>query len=128
MSGTLSDTLTVATTDPADVRAIRARGADAVVVDHSLSALDAAKARLDRAAAQHAATDAPVWYVDVRTNTLTVEAISAESARSLLRAARVDTSSPGSSGPPNGRARSTTCAAATPTTSAAAAAARSASR
>ncbi|GHD24988.1 carbohydrate-binding protein [Streptomyces galbus] len=92
VSGTLSDTLTVATTDPGDVRAIRARGADAVVVDHSLAALDAAKARLDRAAARHGTTAAPVWYVDVRTNTLTVEAISAEAARSLLHAARVDTS------------------------------------
>ncbi|MFH8803977.1 carbohydrate-binding protein [Streptomyces sp. NPDC017936] len=92
VSGTLSDTLTVATTDPADVRAIRAQGADAVVVDHSLAALDAAKARVDRAAAYHGTTDTPVWYVDVRTNTLTVEAVRAQAARSLLDAADVDAS------------------------------------
>ncbi|GGZ29636.1 carbohydrate-binding protein [Streptomyces poonensis] len=92
VSGTLSDTLTVATTDPADVRAIRARGADAVVVDHSLAALDAAKARVDRAAALHGTTDTPVWYVDVPTNTLVVQATRADAARSLLAAAGVDAS------------------------------------
>ncbi|GAA2195680.1 trypsin-like serine protease [Streptomyces bangladeshensis] len=90
--GAESDTLTVATTDPADVPAIRARGADAVVVDHSLAALDAARARVDRAAAHHDAVDAPVRYVDVRTNTLVVQAIRPDAARSLLAAAGVDAS------------------------------------
>ncbi|WP_327229245.1 carbohydrate-binding protein [Streptomyces murinus] len=92
VSGTLSDTLTVATTDPADARAIRARGADAVVVHHSLAALDAAKARVDRAAAHHGTTDTPVWYVDVRTNALVVQAIRPSAAHSLLAAAGVDSS------------------------------------
>ncbi|MFJ9930013.1 carbohydrate-binding protein [Streptomyces misionensis] len=92
VSGTLSDTLTVATTDAADARAIRARGADAVVVHHSLAALDAAKARVDRAAAHHGTTGTPVWYVDVRTNALVVEAIRPAAARSLLAAAGVDAS------------------------------------
>ncbi|MFG2930858.1 trypsin-like serine protease [Streptomyces achromogenes] len=90
--GAESATLTVATTDPADVPAIRAHGARAVVVDHSLAELDAAKARLDRAATHRATTDAPVWYVDVPTNTLVVEAIRPEAARSLLAAAHVDAS------------------------------------
>ncbi|MFE7955600.1 carbohydrate-binding protein [Streptomyces sp. NPDC057413] len=90
VSGTLSDTLTVATTDPADAPVIRAWGADAVVVDHSLAALDAAKARLDRAAAHHATTGTPVWYVDVRTNRLVLEAIRPDAARSLLATAGVD--------------------------------------
>ncbi|TWV46030.1 S1 family peptidase [Streptomyces misionensis] len=92
VSGTLSDTLTVATTDPADARAIRARGADAVVVRHSLAALDAARARVDRAAAHHGTADTPVWYVDVRTNTLVVRAIRPAAARLLLAAAGVDAS------------------------------------
>ncbi|WP_445279013.1 carbohydrate-binding protein [Streptomyces sp. DSM 118148] len=44
--GPESGTLTVATTDARDVAAIRARGARAVVVRHSLASLDAAKATL----------------------------------------------------------------------------------
>ncbi|MFF9622229.1 carbohydrate-binding protein [Streptomyces griseosporeus] len=92
VSGALSDTLTVATTDPDDVPAIRARGADAVVVDHTLAALDAAKARLDRAAARHATTATPAWYVDVTANALVIQADRTEAARSLLAAAGVDAS------------------------------------
>ncbi|MEW2515714.1 carbohydrate-binding protein [Streptomyces sp. NPDC046870] len=92
VSGAESDTLTVATTDPADVPAIRARGAAARVVNHSLTVLDAAKARLDRVAARHATTDTPVWYVDVPTNTLVVRAVRTDAARSLLAAAHVDAS------------------------------------
>lgn len=92
VSGAVSDTLTVATTDPADVSAIRARGADAVVVDHTLAALDAAKTRVDRAAARHATTGTPVWYVDVTANKLVVQATRADAARSLLAAAGVDAS------------------------------------
>ncbi|GGS60314.1 carbohydrate-binding protein [Streptomyces cinerochromogenes] len=90
--GAESDTLTVATTDPADVPAIRARGATARVVDHSLTTLDAAKARLDRVAAEHATTAAPVWYVDVPANALVVRAVRTDAARSLLAAAHVDAS------------------------------------
>ncbi|MGW2775284.1 alpha-lytic protease prodomain-containing protein [Streptomyces olivaceoviridis] len=90
--GAESDTLTVATTDPADVPAIRAQGAAARVVDHSLAALDAAKARLDRIAARRATTDTPVWYVDVPTNALVVRAVRTDAARSLLAAAGVDAS------------------------------------
>jgi streptogrisin C len=87
--GPESATLTVATTDPADVAAIEARGAHAVVVRHSLADLDAAKARLDRAAARVDTTDVPVRYVDVRTNSLVVQAVRADAARSLLAAAGV---------------------------------------
>ncbi|MEU6388024.1 trypsin-like serine protease [Streptomyces sp. NPDC046939] len=92
VSGDVSETLTVATTDPADVRAIRARGADAVVVDHTLAALDAAKTRVDRAATRHATTSTPVWYVDVTSNKLIVQATRAGAARALLAAAGVDAS------------------------------------
>ncbi|MFE4419463.1 alpha-lytic protease prodomain-containing protein [Streptomyces sp. NPDC056817] len=88
--GAESDTLTVATTDAVDVTAIEARGARAVVVDRSLAALDAAKARLDRAALHTSTLDAPVWYVDVPTNTVVVEAVRPAAARHLLAAAGVD--------------------------------------
>jgi streptogrisin C len=90
--GAESGTLTVATTDAADVAVIEAQGAAAKVVRHSLAELDAAKARLDRAAAQRAAdaADAPVRYVDVRTNTVTVQALRPSAARALLDAAGVD--------------------------------------
>ncbi|WP_328658881.1 alpha-lytic protease prodomain-containing protein [Streptomyces sp. NBC_00334] len=90
--GAESGTLTVATTDAHDVTAIEARGAEAKVVRHSLAELDAAKARLDRAAADRDTADAPVWYVDTRTNTVVVEAIRPAAARSLLAAAGVDRS------------------------------------
>ncbi|MEU3658580.1 alpha-lytic protease prodomain-containing protein [Streptomyces sp. NPDC032940] len=90
--GAESGTLTVATTDARDVRTIEAQGAEAKVVRHSLAGLDAAKARLDRAAAGRDTADAPVWYVDTRTNTVVVEAIRPAAARSLLAAAGVDKS------------------------------------
>ncbi|MFE9608446.1 alpha-lytic protease prodomain-containing protein [Streptomyces sp. NPDC006012] len=88
--GPESAALTVATTDAADVPAIEARGADAVVVSHALTALDAAKARLDRVAAQRATTDTPAWYVDVRTNSLVVQAVRPAAGRALLAAAGVN--------------------------------------
>ncbi|POX36890.1 serine protease [Streptomyces sp. Ru73] len=90
VQGAESGTLTVATTDARDVPAIRARGARAAVVRHSLASLDSAKARLDRAAARHATTDTPVWYVDVRTNSLVMQAVRPAAVRPLLAAAGVD--------------------------------------
>ncbi|MEU0738343.1 alpha-lytic protease prodomain-containing protein [Streptomyces sp. NPDC006134] len=93
VGGAESGTLTVATTDAADVPRIEAQGADATVVRHSLAELDAAKAAVDRAAAgRHGSPDAPVWYVDVRTNTVTVRAVRPSAARALLAAAGVDRS------------------------------------
>ncbi|MFC8869118.1 carbohydrate-binding protein [Streptomyces sp. NPDC057148] len=90
--GAESGTLTVATTDAADVAAIEAQGAVAKVVRHSLADLDAAKARIDRAAAERGgdATDAAVRYVDVRANTVTVQATRPSAARALVDAAGVD--------------------------------------
>ncbi|WP_107474310.1 carbohydrate-binding protein [Streptomyces sp. NRRL S-340] len=90
--GADSGALSVATTDAADAAAIRAQGAEAVVVRHSLAALDAAKARLDRAATHRNTLDTPVWYVDVRTDTLVVQAVRPAAARELLSAAGVDRS------------------------------------
>ncbi|MFI2643232.1 alpha-lytic protease prodomain-containing protein [Streptomyces sp. NPDC018610] len=90
--GADSGTLTVATTDAADAAKIRARGAEPVVVGHSLAALDSAKARLDRAATHRDTTGTPVWYVDVRTNALVIEAVRPAAAHALLTAAGVDPS------------------------------------
>ncbi|MEV8595699.1 alpha-lytic protease prodomain-containing protein [Streptomyces sp. NPDC052012] len=90
--GAESGTLTVATTDARDVRAIEAQGARAAVVAHSLAELDAAKARLDRVAQRKGSTAVPVWYVDVRTNKVVVQAGRASAGHALLAAAGVDRS------------------------------------
>lgn len=90
--GATSAQLTVATTDSGDVPAIEARGARAAVVDHSVAQLDAAKARLDRAARETAPRDAPVWYVDVRSNAVVVRAVQSGAAKSLVSASGVDAS------------------------------------
>ncbi|MEV8554740.1 alpha-lytic protease prodomain-containing protein [Streptomyces glaucescens] len=88
--GAESGTLTVATTDAGDVPLIEARGARAAVVRHSLAELDAAKARLDRAAGRHAGADVPVWYVDVPSNSVVVRAVRPAAARAFLAAAGVE--------------------------------------
>ncbi|WP_419999781.1 carbohydrate-binding protein [Streptomyces boninensis] len=90
VSGAESARLTVATTDRSDAAAIKARGATAKVVDHSLRALEATRAKLDKAATRARTADAPVWYVDARTNTVTVEAVRAAAAREFVRAAKAD--------------------------------------
>ncbi|CAM5727907.1 carbohydrate-binding protein [Streptomyces fumanus] len=90
--GAESGVLTVATTDAADVPAIEAQGARAAVVRHSLTDLDAAKARLDRAARGRDTADAPVRYVDVPSNTVVVQAVRPAAARALLKAAGLDAS------------------------------------
>ncbi|EST18641.1 carbohydrate-binding protein [Streptomyces niveus] len=92
--GAESARLTVATTDPADIPAIEAHGARAAVVTHTLAALEAASAAVDRAASRTAArttaVDAPVRYVDVRTNTLVVQAVRPAAAHDLVAAAGID--------------------------------------
>ncbi|MEU3741120.1 alpha-lytic protease prodomain-containing protein [Streptomyces sp. NPDC032198] len=85
--GATSARLTVATTDASDVPAIEARGARAEVVRHSAAQLDAAKRQLDRAAKTAATRDAPVWYVDVRSNAVVVRAVRPAAAKSLVSAA-----------------------------------------
>ncbi|MEU9202392.1 alpha-lytic protease prodomain-containing protein [Streptomyces sp. NPDC048332] len=81
--------LTVATTDAADTGRISVAGARAVVVEHSLAELDSAKAALDRVALRKSPQDVPVWYVDVRTNRVVVQAARADAADTLLAAAGV---------------------------------------
>lgn len=89
VQGATSARLTVATTDPSDVPTIEARGARAQVVRHSLAQLDAAKDRLDRAAKRTTTRDAPVWYVDVRSNAVVLRAVEPAAAKSLVSAADV---------------------------------------
>ncbi|CAM5544480.1 serine protease [Streptomyces spiroverticillatus] len=90
VQGADSATLMVATTDAADVRSIRALGARALVVQHTLKQLDATLAQLDKAAAGAAATAVPVRYVDVRANKVTLQARSQNEAQALVTAAGVD--------------------------------------
>ncbi|MFE6815925.1 carbohydrate-binding protein [Streptomyces sp. NPDC057677] len=85
VDGAEAGVLTVATTRAADTTAIRATGARALLVTHSLTALERAKQRLDRSAG----TDAPVRYVDVRANVLVVEETRAGAGARLVRATGV---------------------------------------
>ncbi|GAA2500729.1 carbohydrate-binding protein [Streptomyces gobitricini] len=84
VEGHASSVLTVATTRADDAAAIRASGAEADVVTHSLAALDRTKAALDRAARTAADVGVPVWYVDVRTNSVVVRAVDPGAAASLV--------------------------------------------
>ncbi|WP_369374008.1 carbohydrate-binding protein [Streptomyces sp. cg36] len=90
VEGAESARLTVATTDAAAVPAIEAAGARASLVRHTLAGLDGAKDRLDRAARTVRTADTPVWYVDVRSNTLVVQAVRAAAVRPFLASASVD--------------------------------------
>ncbi|MDK1474951.1 alpha-lytic protease prodomain-containing protein [Streptomyces sp. 549] len=90
VQGADSSTLTVATTDASDVRTITAKGAKAEVVEHSLADLDAAKKALDKAAARNSAFAAPVWYVDVRTNSVVVRTAKPAAADAFVAAGGVD--------------------------------------
>ncbi|CQR60070.1 alpha-lytic protease prodomain-containing protein [Streptomyces leeuwenhoekii] len=87
VSGTTSSRLTVATTDAGDVPAIEAQGAKAAVVGRALSELRAVKARLDATARRVKTPDTPVWYVDVRTNRVVVQAVSEPAATAFTEAA-----------------------------------------
>ncbi|QKV91816.1 S1 family peptidase [Streptomyces sp. NA02950] len=84
--------LTVATTDRGQSGTITASGARAAVVDHSLAELTTAKEALDRAAAQRApAVDAAsAWYVDVRSNSVVVQANNTAGATDFVAASGAD--------------------------------------
>ncbi|MFF9350261.1 alpha-lytic protease prodomain-containing protein [Streptomyces sp. NPDC014734] len=81
--------LTVATTDAGQAARIGKAGAKAVVVDHSLSELNTAKAALDAQAWRAAPTGVPVWYVDVASNRVVVQAADTSAATAFLAAAGV---------------------------------------
>ncbi|MCQ4203189.1 alpha-lytic protease prodomain-containing protein [Streptomyces sp. NPDC058783] len=89
VSGATSADLTVATTDAADTAAIEAQGAKATVVDRNLAELRAVKEKLDTAAVRTRTRQTPVWYVDVKTNRVTVQATSESAANAFLAAAGV---------------------------------------
>ncbi|MBN3933304.1 S1 family peptidase, partial [Streptomyces verrucosisporus] len=91
VAGDDSATLTVATTDASEASAITGAGARAKVVEHGMDELKAAKAALDRAAGKNATTAAPVWYIDVKTNSVVVRASDTGKARAFAEAAGADT-------------------------------------
>jgi streptogrisin C len=84
-------TLVVATTDAGKTGAITSSGAQAKVVAHSLAELEAVKEDLDRASDQ-ATQDAPVWYVDLPSNSVVVLATDAAKGAEFVTAAGVDAS------------------------------------
>jgi streptogrisin C len=90
VSGATAADLTVATTDAADTAAIEAQGAKAAVVERGLGELRAVKEKLDAAAARGGTDRTPVWYVDVRTNRVVVQATSASDATAFAEAAGVE--------------------------------------
>ncbi|MEV0613695.1 S1 family peptidase [Nonomuraea sp. NPDC050404] len=81
----------VATTDPATTKAIEAQGAQPVVVSRSLDQLNGIMQALDQAP-QQAKDGATLWFVDVKTNTVSVQAPTVEAAQALVAATDVDKS------------------------------------
>ncbi|MFC4111560.1 S1 family peptidase [Nonomuraea zeae] len=83
--------LMVATTDPAATAAIEAQGAQPVVVTRSLTQLNSIMQRLDQAP-RRARAAAALWFVDVTTNSVAVQAPTLAAAEALAAAAGVDRS------------------------------------
>jgi streptogrisin C len=69
-----ADRLTVAVTDADQAATVRAEGAVPKVVRRSAAGLEAARAKLDKAAEKAQGTAVRGWYVDVATNSLVVMA------------------------------------------------------
>jgi streptogrisin C len=89
--GADSKSLVVAVTSSAKSAEVTAAGATPTVVKHSESKLDAIKAGLDKAATKAPAATVPGWYVDVKTNTVVVQALgSTAAAKSFIKASGVD--------------------------------------
>lgn len=88
VSGDKAD-LTVSTTDATEAALITKAGARAEVVGHSLDRLESVKAALDKAALSKAPKNVPVWYVDVETNRVVVNAASTSAAEAFVKAAGV---------------------------------------
>ncbi|GII75311.1 hypothetical protein Sru01_02930 [Sphaerisporangium rufum] len=89
LSGPTSATLTVATTDAAAASSVSSPGVQTKVVGHSLAALESAKAALDGAKAP---ASTPVWFVDVRTNSVVLQSSQPAEAEAFAAAAGVDKS------------------------------------
>lgn len=84
--------LVVASTDPAQVKAVNARGGKAQLARYSLAQLDAVKAKLDRRAEQATPAGTPLWYVDAVTNKVVVQSADAARTAAFLKSAGVDRS------------------------------------
>ncbi|MDK1347864.1 alpha-lytic protease prodomain-containing protein [Streptomyces sp. 378] len=95
LRGTTSQELVVATTDAADVAAIKAQGAKATVVKKPLRDLRAVKQKLDAASARVSTRQTPLWYVDIPANRVVVEAGTKAAAAAFVKAAGLDASSVG---------------------------------
>ncbi|GII60991.1 serine protease [Sphaerisporangium krabiense] len=92
LSGPTSSTLTVATSDASATSQVSGAGVQVKVVKHSLASLNAAKDALDKASAKTATRSAPVWYVDVRTNSVVVQASKPADAEAFIAASGADRS------------------------------------
>ncbi|WP_254812275.1 carbohydrate-binding protein [Streptomyces cavourensis] len=88
VSGDKAD-LTVSTTDASAAALITKAGARAEVVGHSLDRLEAAKDALDKAARSKAPKNVPVWYVDVESNRVVVNATDIRAGEAFAKAAGV---------------------------------------
>ncbi|WP_250572869.1 carbohydrate-binding protein [Nonomuraea sediminis] len=84
-----TSTFVAATTDANRLRAIIGAGVQARLVARSLDQLDQVKAGLDRASARAPRT-APVWYVDVASNSVVVLSSAPDQARAWVGASGVD--------------------------------------
>ncbi|MER7134800.1 carbohydrate-binding protein [Streptosporangium saharense] len=82
--------LVVATNDSKQLTTILKTGAQAKLVKHSLAALNAAQAGLDRRAAEAKPASVHAWHVDVRNNTVVVLASSVAAGQAFVQAGGVD--------------------------------------
>ncbi len=87
LSGDTANSLTVATSDASKIAAIQAGGAKAQLVTRSLGDLTALKDKLDAASAPQTV---PVYYVDVKTNSVVVETRDQAAAEAFVAASGVD--------------------------------------
>jgi streptogrisin C len=89
--GADAKSLVVAVTDSAKAAEVTAAGATPKLVSRSGRTLDAIKGALDAAAAKAPAASVPGWYVDVKTNTVVVEARGgAAAAKAFIKASGAD--------------------------------------
>lgn len=78
-----SGKLTVAVTDGAKARAVRATGAQTTLVSHTARQLDAAKSKLDALSAPGGVSS---WHVDPRANSVVVNVVASEQGDNDVRA------------------------------------------
>ncbi|MFC0862829.1 S1 family peptidase [Sphaerimonospora cavernae] len=90
VTGPTSDVLIVATNDASKAGAILAAGAQPQIVGRSLGTLTTAKEALDRVGDVPAST--PVWYVDVKSNSVVVLSSNQAEAEAFIAASGADTS------------------------------------